>query len=225
VLTSYHTTWREQRAISEVLTRRPWLIVLDEAHYVKSMTGALAAAVRALAPRTTRRLVLTGTPMPRAPEDLWSLFTFLWPTEGLLGNSQQHALRCKRPADEVCAELRELLNPFFHRTCKGDLGLAPIDSQYPAIAVQDVPATQRLLLRLIERRTLEESEFLRPVDQRHVRRWRRARIIRLLQAASNPLLLANALDVQDVVAAGDDGEEIRDRRNGIGSPSRSGSGP
>jgi hypothetical protein len=204
VLCSYHTAWREQRSISQALDRRPWLLLLDEAHYVKSMSGALAGTVRSLAPKAARRLVLTGTPMPRSPDDLWSLFTFLWPTETLLGNSQQHALHCKGPIDAVCEELRATVGPFFHRTCKNDLGLPPIESTYPIIEADDVPATQRLILRLLERITLQESSLLRPVDQRHLRRWRRARVIRLMQAASNPLLLANALDVRDVVAASDD---------------------
>jgi len=207
VLSSYHTAWREERGICSALESRPWLLVLDEAHYVKSMNGSLASTVRTLAPRASRRLVLTGTPMPRSPEDLWSLFTFLWPTETLLGNAQQHALRCSGPLDRVCEELRSLLTPFFHRTCKGDLGLRPIESTYPLIPADGIPATQRLLLRLLERRTLEETTYLRPVDQRHLRRWRRARIIRLLQAASNPLLLADALDVRDVLAVSDDDEQ------------------
>jgi hypothetical protein len=60
--------------------------------------------------------------------------------------------------------------------------------------VDAVPPTQRLLIRLIERRTLEEVPLLRSRDKAHLRRWRRARVIRLLQAASNPLLLAQALD-------------------------------
>jgi hypothetical protein len=207
VLCSYHTAWREERGIWSALERRPWLLVLDEAHYVKSMSGSLASTVRTLAPRASRRLVLTGTPMPRSPEDLWSLFTFLWPTEGLLGTAQQHAMRCKGPLDQVCGELQSLIMPFFHRTCKGDLGLPPIESTYPPIPSERIPATQRLILRLIERRTMEETSYLRPVDQRHLRRWRRARIIRLLQAASNPLLLADALDARDVAAAGDDDEQ------------------
>ncbi len=209
VLCSYHTAWREVSSLIPVLQRRPWLLILDEAHYVKSMTGVLAAAVRRLSPHAHRRMILTGTPMPRSPEDIWSLFTFLWPTEGLLGNAIQHALRCKRPPTAVCRELRTELSPFFHRTCKDDLGLPPIDETYPAIPVPDVPPTQRLLIRLIERRTLEEVPLLRSRDQAHLRRWRRARVIRLLQAASNPLLLALALDPGQVAAvAADDADAI-----------------
>ena len=48
VLCTYHTAWREETALVPVLTGRPWLLVLDEAHYVKSMTGVLAATVRHL---------------------------------------------------------------------------------------------------------------------------------------------------------------------------------
>src|SRR5436190_10985319 len=204
VLCSYQTAWREERHIVETLHRRPWLLVLDEGHYVKSMNGVLAATVRVLAPHAHRRLVLTGTTMPRSPEDLWSLFTFLWPTESLLGNAQQHALRCRRPPDAVCDELRPLLSSFFHRTCKTDLGLPPIDAQYPSISPAQIPSTQRLILRLIERRTLEEVTCLNPRDLAHLRRWRKARMIRLLQAASNPLLLANSLDPADLVDTLDD---------------------
>jgi SNF2-related domain len=204
VLCSYHTSWREVSSLTPVVQRRPWLLVLDEAHYVKSMTGVLAQAVRRLSPHAYRRMILTGTPMPRSPEDIWSLFTFLWPTETLLGNANQHALRCKRPPTAVCRELRTQLAPFFHRTCKDDLELPLIHETYPAIPVQDVPPTQRLLIRLIERRTLEEVPLLRSRDLAHLRRWRRARVIRLLQAASNPLLLAHALDPAQVAAVADD---------------------
>jgi hypothetical protein len=84
------------------------------------------------------------------------------------------------------------------------LGLPPIEETYPSIPVEEVPATQRLLIRLIERRTLQEADFLRPRDQAHLRRWRRARVIRLLQAASNPLLLSQALDPGQIAAVADD---------------------
>jgi hypothetical protein len=208
VLCSYHTAWREVSSLIPVLQRRPWLLILDEAHYVKSMTGVLAGAVRRLSPHAHRRMVLTGTPMPRSPEDIWNQFTFLWPTESLLGNASQHSLRCKRPPTAVCRELRTQLAPFFHRTCKDDLGLPPIVESYPSIAVEEVPPTQRLLIRLIERRTLQEVDFLRPRDLGHLRRWRRARVIRLLQAASNPLLLARALDAGQIAAVADDEPDV-----------------
>jgi hypothetical protein len=198
VLTSYHTAWREADGIARALGTRPWMLVLDEAHYVKSIAGVLAATVRRLAPFAVRRLALTGTPMPRSPEDLWSIFTFLWPSEGLLGNAVQYEQRCKRPADVVCDELRVQLAPLFHRTTKAALDLPAVQQTYPVVSVESLPKTQQLMIRLIEHRTLLEDEFLSVRDQAHVRRWRRARVVRLMQAVSNPLLLADALSRTDI---------------------------
>jgi len=206
VLTSYHTAWREEDAIAEALGGRPWMLVLDEAHYIKSMSGVLASSARRLAPSAERRLALTGTPMPRSPEDLWSIFTFLWPSEALLGNAVQHTQRCKRPAQEVCDELRVELAPFFHRTTKATLGLRPVDQTYPVVPVESLPKSQQLMIRLIEHRTLLEDEFLSARDISHVRRWRRARIIRLMQAVTNPLLLADPLMEADVAVPLDEEE-------------------
>jgi SNF2-related domain len=206
LLSSYHTVWRDADAVVSALDRRPWLVVLDEAHYVKSMHGALATAVRQIAPHANRRMVLTGTPMPKSPEDLWTPFTFLWPTEALLGNATGYAIRCRQPPDALAGELRVELAPFFHRTCKEDLGLPPVDATYPVIPAEDLPRSQRLLLRLVERRTLEEATYLNPRDRAHLRRWRRARVVRLMQAASNPLMLADALDLNQVLLADDDAD-------------------
>ena len=204
ILCSYHTAWREEAAIIEALRRRPWLLVLDESHYVKSTSGALSSAVRHLAPYANRRMILTGTPMPRAPEDLWSLFTYLWPTVQPLGNAEQFLMRCREtPTADVCRDLRNELAPLFHRTCKHDLGLPDIQQSDHCISPETVPATQRLIIRLIENRTVQEAEYLTPRDQAHLRRWRRARIIRLLQAVTNPELLADALAQEDIELVAD----------------------
>ena len=210
VLCTYHTAWREEAAIIEVLKRRPWLLVLDEAHYVKSTTGVLSSTVRHLAPYATLRMILTGTPMPRAPEDLWSLFTFLWPTVQPLGNADQFLLHCReQDPSHICENLRVELAPFFHRTCKHDLGLPRVEYIDAPLSPDQVPSTQRLIIRLIENHTVEESEYLTRRDQRYLHRWRRARVIRLLQAVSNPLLLADALENEDIAAFGNDEPEAQ----------------
>jgi SNF2 family DNA or RNA helicase len=203
VLCNYHTAWREESAIAGILRRRPWLLVLDEAHYIKSMSGALSNAARNIAPHATRRLLLTGTPMPRSPHDIWSLFTFLWPSVVPLGNAQQFELRVKdRPTSAVCEELRQEVAPLFHRTCKQDLNLPKVDISDYAIDPASISPSQRLIIRLIEQKTLEESRLLAPRDRRYLKRWRRARIIRLMQAASNPELLADALTQVDIEGVG-----------------------
>jgi SNF2-related domain len=208
LLSSYQGAWRDLELFSKALQERPWLLALDEAHYIKSPTGVLSGAVRRLAPYAARRMVLTGTPMPRAPMDLWSQFTFLWPSGGLLGNAVQFDLRCRQEPDRLVPELRQELHPFFHRTCKDDLQLPTPVTEYPVIPADEVPSSQRLLIRLLERKTLEEDRYLSRRDRSFLRRWRRARLLRMLQAASNPLLLADALTI-DQIAAVDDEEDTR----------------
>src|SRR3546814_18934739 len=46
------------------------MVVLDEAHYIKSADGLQATAALRLAPLARARVVLTGTPAPNGYEDL-----------------------------------------------------------------------------------------------------------------------------------------------------------
>jgi hypothetical protein len=204
LLASYQGVSRDKEILISAFQSRPWLLVLDESHYVKSPTGVLSQSVRELAPFAARRLILSGTPMPKTPLDLWSQITFLWPSEGVLGNSEQFELRCRDDAEILIPQLKHELSGLFHRTCKQDLGLPPPSTSYPVIPVKQIPNSQRLIIRLLEQRTLEEATYLSPRDRRYLRRWRRARIIRLLQAASNPLLLADALTADQIDTTSDD---------------------
>jgi SNF2 family DNA or RNA helicase len=55
-------------------------VILDESHKLKSPTGKTSRYCAKLRDRASRRLCLTGTPMPRDPLDLWAQFRFLDPT-------------------------------------------------------------------------------------------------------------------------------------------------
>lgn len=99
------------------LKERPTLLVLDEAHRMKlGAAGKWGQACYSLAPYAKGRLILTGTPAPNGPEDLSSLFGFVWPGMGrrrvegaLSGSNLQDASR--------------RLAPFYVRTTKKDLAL------------------------------------------------------------------------------------------------------
>ena len=56
-------------------------IVLDEAHYIKNRTSKRAKFILKLATRAKWRYILTGTPISNSHlEDIYSLYTFLYPT-------------------------------------------------------------------------------------------------------------------------------------------------
>lgn len=62
-----------QSAMATFLKKQQWdVLVCDESHRLKSPRGVTSRLARDLARRATRRLALTGTPMPHSPLDIWA---------------------------------------------------------------------------------------------------------------------------------------------------------
>ncbi len=195
ILCSYDTARRDIMMLRQLVRSSPTLLVLDESHYIKNFSvGARATAVFTLAPYATRRMVLTGTPVPHSLLDLWTQFNFLWPSGSrvLLGTPQQYQellTQATRPAQE----LRARLGPYFHRTNQDELQLPPANTHFVRIQPTEIPPEQTRVIRLLELRVLAEArlQLSSVVDRDVLAQWQRARIIRLLQAVSNPGLLLN----------------------------------
>ncbi len=195
VLCTYQMAHRERDNLIKILNSGSYMLVLDESHHIKSIElGPWAATALELAPFATRRIILTGTPAPHSPLDLWSQFTFLWPSQAVLGNRSQFEQRIIR-SPQYTQELKQILNPYFTRIKKSDLNLPRPGTFFDRISYNQIPKRQRLILRLLELKTLQEAKMLglRGADLTTLRRWRRAKAIRLLQAASNPALLSTSL--------------------------------
>lgn len=158
------------------------MLVVDEAHRVKRFRGGTwAPALIDVAPLARVRLILSGTPMPQDGRDLFSPLNVLWPGGELTGKRDEFATKVDRDFGSVVRTIR----PFVSRTPKEALGLRPYD-----VITHDVElvGTQREVYLLIEggfRRRLEDADTWKD----KIEALRRARPIRLLQAASNPSLL------------------------------------
>jgi SWI/SNF-related matrix-associated actin-dependent regulator of chromatin subfamily A-like protein 1 len=57
------------------------LVVIDEAQYVKNPKAKRTELVKAIADRSKRRILLTGTPLPNRPLELWSLLQIADPED------------------------------------------------------------------------------------------------------------------------------------------------
>jgi len=194
LLCTYQTAYRERQNLARALRREKYLLVLDESHYIKNIElGPWASTAQELAPYATRRMILTGTPMPHSPRDLWSQFTFLWPSEALLKDRAHFDQRAS--TSNVISELKPELASFFVRTKKSDLKLPKLEMKFTRITEAEIPDRQKLVIRLLELKTLQQARDLGlgTTDVGTLRRWRRARTIRLLQASSNPALLASSV--------------------------------
>lgn len=79
VVVNYDSVFREPLK-SWLLARRWSTILCDESHRIKSPQGVASKLMARLASKADRRLLLTGTPIPHSPLDLWAQFRFLDPT-------------------------------------------------------------------------------------------------------------------------------------------------
>ena len=195
ILCTYQMAARERENLITALQAAHYLLILDEAHHIKNINlGPWARTVIDLAPYAERRMILTGTPAPHSLQDLWTQFTFLWPSQSVLGSRSQYEQLLMSETNPV-EQLKKTLKPFFIRTKKSDLGLPKPVSVITKILYRDIPPRQKVIIRLLEQRTLQEAKNLQlgHADLAILRRWRKARTLRFLQAASNPALLANAL--------------------------------
>ncbi|MDY7011569.1 MAG: SNF2-related protein, partial [Planctomycetota bacterium] len=84
IVINYEAVWREKFA--ELVLSINWdLIVLDEAHKIKSPGGRVSRFCAKVGQNTKHRLALTGSPLPHSPLDAYALYRFLDP--GIFGTS------------------------------------------------------------------------------------------------------------------------------------------
>jgi SNF2 family DNA or RNA helicase len=79
VLVNYESAWRDP--LMHLLLAIPWdLVVLDEGHRIKTHKGRASQFCADLGKVAKKRLLLTGTPMPHSPLDIYAQYRFLDPT-------------------------------------------------------------------------------------------------------------------------------------------------
>lgn len=170
------------------------MIVLDEAHKIKNVDGGIwASSVLSLAklPSINSRVVLTGTPIPNGYEDIYNLYEFIWPDKEIINfNVYQLKDMSEKRFDDRIDELIDNISPFFIRIKKSDLGLPPIIDHEPV----HVPMgkVQKEIYDFIEDRYVPYFEDEQEVSATAA--LKKARFIRLMQAATNPNLLTQSLE-------------------------------
>lgn len=169
-------------------------VILDEAHRMKrGKAGEWGRACLDLAHVATRRDILTGTPAPQHPNDFVALIDFVWP------NQSNHILpesaRRSEPPPSVMREVSARLTPFFTRTTKAELELEPPDRRAELVTMTPLQAEIYEALRT-------KMRYATNVRPRERAQWGKMGqvVMYLLEAASNPALLARAVTGAESVA-------------------------
>jgi SNF2 family DNA or RNA helicase len=133
-----------------------------------------------------RRDILTGTPAPQHPSDFVALMEFLWPHQSrrILPASVYQS----EPAETTMAEVSRSLAPLFARTRKDELGLEKPLLRIELVEMKPLQAKIYEALRTQMRRAVDES-----ARERAAVGEMGGIVMYLLQAASNPALLARVV--------------------------------
>lgn len=186
-LMHFNTAMNRHDEIQSFMTRWKTALIIDESHYFKSPAlGRWAKTALVIAPYAKRRIALSGTPMPNNAMDLWTQITFLWPHDQPLGSQQGYNDHAKKHG---IGRYKSTLDSLFCRIKKSDLDLPK--PKWNIIEIE-LSKNQRLIYDAIAAKTLKELDDIDRLnlhDQSRLQKLRLAKMMRLLQTASNPTLL------------------------------------
>ena len=204
-LISHTMAAREEAHLTEMLKESRFMVIVDESHNIKRHDGQRATALHRIAPYAKSRMILTGTPMPKGLNDLWSQFTFLYPDNSLLPIWEQYEWRCKSP--DAFAAISSEVRPYFVRISKDMLNLPkptfnPANANGMPTRVQ-MGAVQRRIYDTIATKVRDNMRQFRD-DVVALERFRKNAMIYLIESATDPSLLTKDTTYQsgDVDAEG-----------------------
>lgn len=173
--------------IAEWVAAEPCHVILDEAHRMKrGRSGERGAACLDLAHLAVRRDILTGTPAPQHPTDFVALLNFLWPNQA--HRVLPAGVASGAPTATTMHQVSLRLRPLFARTRKRELGLREPRLHVELTEMKPLQAEIYAALRTRMARATRSAGR----DQAILARMG-AVTMYLLQAATNPALLASAL--------------------------------
>lgn len=193
-LIHFNSATNHKDELQKFMQKWDTVLIIDESHNIKSpKLRQWAEAAISIAPYAKRRIVLSGTPMPNDERDLWTQITFLWPANYPLDNQYVYNSYVQKNG---IGKYKSILNSLFCRIKKDDLQLPkPKWTRYD-VTLND---KQRCIYDIIAAKTLKEIDAELTIHQQaKLQKFRIARMVRLLQIASNPSLIHEKSSTFDV---------------------------
>lgn len=184
MLISYQQLARVGDLIAAHCARYPVHVFLDESHRIKSgIAKQTARAVLTLSHLPVGKLIMSGTPMPQAPDDLVPQLAFLYP---------------EIPA--IPDTVVDLIRPVYVRTTKTELGLPPVTRRMVSLPMAPL---QSELYKLMKFEVAREAASALGIRSKQAFRSLGRSVARLLMFVSNPSLLSPELQSahSDLLAA------------------------
>lgn len=155
--------------IADYLANQRVMLFLDESHRIKSGSHGISAnAIISISHLPSKKLVLSGTPMPQSEADLNPQLSFLYPDISL-----------------VDRQVTNLIQPIYVRTTKSELHLPEPKIQYLSFQLKP---RQSFFYQLLKSEAFRQASGI-PINSKRYLRGLGRSVIKLMQFVSNPALL------------------------------------
>ncbi|MBI5410237.1 MAG: DEAD/DEAH box helicase [Nitrospirae bacterium] len=194
-ITNYEAVVAETNRIKRFCKSRKVAIVLDESARIKDPATKTAQALFDLRPFSTKRIIITGTPVANKPIDLWSQFYFL--DGGKLFSEDFNDFKAEFNERHTLykdnlAELNTIVSANSLRRCKDDVLELP-DKRFINVYVRLKGKQLELYNQLREELKIEVQDMEGNVFVDEAENILK-KLLRLTQIASNPLLIDKGYD-------------------------------
>jgi len=96
-----------RKELQEAVIGIPWdLVVLDESHRIKAPGGKISTFFKRLGKKVPKRVILSGTPMPHSPLDIYAQYRFLDPS--IFGTSFT-AFKAQFAVEQDCRDFKKVV--------------------------------------------------------------------------------------------------------------------
>ena len=189
-ITNYEAVIAEFERIKRFCRSRKVAIVLDESARIKDPTTKTAQSLFKLRPYSTKRIIITGTPVANKPVDLWSQFFFLDGGALLGGDFKEFKARYNEKNPDYSEALTELKNTIAEhsiRRCKDEVLELP-EKKFVNVYVTLKGEQLRLYSQLREELRIEVQDMDGNTIIDEAENILK-KLLRLTQIASNPVLM------------------------------------
>lgn len=187
IMVNYESLQTYADELSKVIDNHT-MLVFDEVHRIKNPDGKRAEKALQISTVPKFKYVLTGTPIPNNYKDIYNFLHILYGNEynSFFG---WDTVELEKPKIRKIEEINEKIHPFFWRTNKIDLHVPTADTD---IIESVLPSEKQL--NIAETIYNNETSSL-------------AKLIRLIQASTNPSLINTSINYNELMGYDDDDKD------------------
>lgn len=181
----FSTVANDLALLKDFLSKKKFLIVIDEAHNIKKIGGLWSRAILELKNYSKYKIILTGTPMPQDFKDFYNYLDFLYPDIEIINTHEKAQIEVfmdNQKFDDAANLINEKIYPFYTRVTKKELGLAKPNFVKPHLIKMN-PREKEIHEAITTKiKFYSKNDYLKNIEL--IKKIQRARIIRLRQTCS-----------------------------------------